>query len=175
MAGHYLKANVTRVKPGIQNVAFIAKKSDFTTIAAPEPAAVGAARFQIVDSHTFPADKGFMEVVLLNNLNDFASDMKGDAGAAWLEHTIKLAIPGDGPLVQSLIHDLINEDLIVLVKDTNCPDPKYIQFGCECDNGSVSSIKTESGTRGGDKGKMTTFEIKATCRNDYEGTLTLQD
>lgn len=174
MTGHYRSANVARVKPGIQNVAFLAKVPDFTTLATPDSAATGAARFEIADDHVFPATKGFMEVILLKNLNSFMGEMKGDAGGSWMEHTIDIAIPGDGPLVQAIIHDLQNEDLILLVKDTNCPEPKFIQFGCECDNGQITSAKFESGTRGGDKGKHTVIQIKATCRFDYLGTLTLQ-
>ena len=174
MPPHYRTANVARVKPGIQNTAYIAMVKDFTTLAVPAPAATGAARFEIADDHVFTSTKGFMECILLKNENDFMSEMKGDPGASWQDHTINIAIPGDGPLVQSMIHDLQNEDLIILVKDTNCPDPKFIQFGCECDNAQINAVKLESGKRGGDKDKQTVITLKATCRFDYLGTLTLQ-
>jgi hypothetical protein len=175
MVGHYRKANVSNIKPGIKNVAYLAKVSDFTSLEVPDPAATTAVgKLTIATDHTFGAGKGFQEVTLVRKKNQATAEMKGDSGAGWLDYSVQMVVPGDGALAQALIQDLMNEDLILLVKEVNCPVVGFVQYGCDCSNGEIDEVKFDSGMEGGDSGKNWAITLKTTCRSFYEGTLTLQ-
>lgn len=169
----YSRTNATNVLPGYKAVAYVAPLSYFTTVAKPDPAATGDARFIITEDHVFPVDKGFHKLNLIKNATSGTASAKGDPGAKWFEHKLSISIPGDNPKAQSLAQDLLNEDLIVLVEDPDCAEPRFIQYGCSCDPGAVGESTMESGTLGGDKGKMWKIDLTSTCRDFYEGTLTL--
>lgn len=169
----YTRTNAKNVLPGYKAQAYVAPVSYFTTVAKPDPAAVDEDRFIITEDHVFASGKGFHKVNLIKNATTGSATAKGDPGAKWFEHKLSFSIPGDNPESQSLANDLLNEDIIVLVEDPDCAEPRFIQFGCSCDPSAVGEATTESGTLGGDKGKMWKFDVTTTCRDFYEGTLTL--
>jgi hypothetical protein len=171
---HYRKGDIKNVKPGYKNEVYFSASSAFTKIAEPLLAGIGAAKHTITEDHTFALGGGFFVGYLLKKKNTASAEMKGDAGAAYLLFKATLVIPGDGPVLQSLIEELINEDLIILQKDANCPEGAVVQYGCDCGGSSVTSVKFDAGTLGGDSGKAWTIEIEATCRDFYEGTIPIK-
>jgi hypothetical protein len=174
MAQSYKKADVKNIKPGYKNKAYIAAQSWFTTLAEPDPAGTGAAKFKIEDDHTFPTGKGFIEVTLVKKKNTHTSEQKGDPGASWLNHKVSVAVPGEGPELLALVTELMNEDLVILMQDSNCPGTTIIQLGCDCDPGGMGATKFDGGLEGGDAGKGYSFDVETTCKYFYEGTITMQ-
>lgn len=175
MASNYRKANVKRLKPGYKATAYIAALSWFTTLAEPDPAGTGAAKFTITDDHAFASLKGFVEVTLVKKKNTATAETKGDVGAQWLNHKVSIVIPGDGPEIQALITELMNEELVILQKEADCDGVEaVIQLGCNCSSATPSSVKFDAGTEMGDTGKSWTLEAETYCRYFYEGTITIQ-
>lgn len=169
MASNYKKANVSGVKPGFKSIAYLAPRSWFTTLAAPDPAGVGDLKYRIVDDHVFIATKGFIELTQIRGKNTAVGESKGTPGAQWMTYKTTLVVPGDNAALQTLLMEIANEDLIVVLPDADCG--VVWQFGCACDEALIESMKANMGTQGSDTGKDWTIELASDCRTVYEGTI----
>lgn len=171
MPQNYKKTDVAAIKPGYKAVAYIAAKSWFTTLSAPNPAGSGDLTERIIEDHVFASGKGFLEIVQVRKKNTGMGETKGDEGALYLNHKYTCVIPGDGSKLQKLMKELLNDDLILLMEDPECETGQVVQLGCSCDPGAIVSMKHEAGTLRGDTGKAWTIEIETGCRAFYEGTI----
>jgi hypothetical protein len=67
---------------------------------------------------------------------------------------------------------LLNEDLIVLVRDSTCASNMYYQLGNECSPATMNPKFTSSTTASGVKGYEVTVEYSGPCIQLYEGSVT---
>lgn len=170
---NHSKTDTQNLKPGYQNVAWIAPASWFTAVAEPVAGGLGEDRLTITTDHTFPAGKGFIKCYLQPRKNTVTAESKGDPGAQTLNWKLSVVIPGDSAKLQAMIEELMNDDLIILQKDANCPGNAVTQYGCDCNPGSMSAVKFDGSKVGDANVKAWSFDVETNCRFFYEGTITV--
>lgn len=170
---NYKKADVKANKPGYKAVGYLALKSWFTTLAAPNPAGVGDLTERIVTDHAFSAGTGFVELIQVRKKNTGKGESKGEGGSTWMDWTYTLVIPGDGPKIQKLIDEFRNEEVILLMKDATCSIGQVIQLGDACDPAIITKVTVDPGTLRGDTEKNWMLELESGSRAFYEGTIAI--
>jgi hypothetical protein len=98
------------------------------------------------DTHTFLTDYGFLRVNGAPSKNSFEANFTGDAGSLKLMKQVKVFIPGSDADLHAAVSLVQNEPLIVLVKDSNCPEDQYYQLGCDCVGAYIVGGSFKSGT-----------------------------
>lgn len=172
---HRKKDKVQNRETGYTNKMFLASTDDFTLIAEPTaPFTNPGDSKRITEDHTFPTTKGFIELYCAPDSVDAPAETAGDIGSKKPIYSPVGFLPGDGPDVQAMVEDLLNDDVILIAEDANCPDGPTLQFGCKCKPARIDSANFTSGTTATDgrKGWMLTF--KSGCRWFYEGTVTMK-
>lgn len=157
---NYKKAQKANQKTGYTNRAFIAMLSEITAYSQPV-GDLGADAATISVAHTFATDKGFIECYALPKSVEGDTATNGDMGAINEEQTVKVFIPGDTPELQTMIKSLKNDDLIVVVEDTNESGGKR-QFGSDKCPIYVKSYKFTSGKQGTEGKKGYELELGGT-------------
>lgn len=163
-------------RAGYKNQAWITPRSWITTI-PPALALDGPGAYEIGTDFVFSEDPaggiladGFISCYATRHSVTVSGETIGDSGSLSMIWKPKIMIPGDGSNVQSLLETLMNEDLILLVKDASCPGG-YLMFGCDCGPAGVSKLTFDGGTtKDGSKGW--TMELESNCRLFYNGTIT---
>lgn len=166
--------NPKNVASGIGQVLFLAPVSYFTTLQKPEPPFLyPGASVTIFDDHIFLPNKNFLQFVLAPDKNDFTAKTYGDLGSQQLDQTIKCILPGSYAEQHELVKNLLNEPIIALVKDANCPANLYYQLGNSCNPAYFSADFTTGTTKDGMKGYSCTVNALATPINLYAGIIQL--
>jgi hypothetical protein len=127
---------------------------------------------RIKESHVFIPDRGFIEISLAPEKNNYEAKSFGDTGFTKLANQVNVLVPGSYASQHELMYDLQNKPLIVLVKDSDCPANMWYQVGTSCNFGyAVPSFETGT-TKEGIKGSR--LEIKNTADKVYlyEGDIT---
>lgn len=173
---NYPRNQVANQKTGYTNKAWLAPKEWFTLIAEPIPPYANPEDAVIITAdHTFPllpTPKGFIQVYCLPHTVEGDGEASGDAGAGQMNWKPKIFIPGDSPKLQTMVEQMINDDLILLVQDANCPTSEILQFGCDCNPASRSESKFTSGTTQTSGRKGYEITLQSNCRFWYRGTIT---
>jgi hypothetical protein len=164
----------TNVAPGIATYALIAKKSDFATlpgIAVPTDDTALADTVKIKTAHTFKAGKAWSKWSLAKDKNELSSTGDGDAGFRQFKQTATLFVPGSYAEVHAVMAMLLNEELIVEVKDINCSASMFYQLGNECNGASINPAFKSGNSAGGVKGYEVTVEYSGPCIQIYDAAM----
>jgi hypothetical protein len=152
--------------------AWVALKDDFTTLSEPvlsSTPVIGEA-YTINTDHAFTTGKEPMSVLIRVEDLEAAGETVGETGSLRTAWKPKLFIPGDGPKVEEVVSNLLNEEIILFVQEGCGTEKHYLQFGCDCRPAKVTKRGFSSGNAGGGK-KGTELEMQAYCKFFYNGTL----
>ncbi|OJW09927.1 MAG: hypothetical protein BGO53_08875 [Sphingobacteriales bacterium 39-19] len=175
--GAYDNVNLNKrlnTAPGIAQFALIAKKSDFETIsgiAVPTEATPLADTVKIKTAHTFKAGKAWAKWSLAKDKNQMEANAEGDPSFRQLKQVATVFVPGSYDLAHATMAALLNEDLIVLVKDANCGANMYYQLGNECSAATINPKFTSSTTASGVKGYEVQVEYSGPCIQIYDAEI----
>jgi len=153
---------------GISEYFLIAQASDFVEggiqcPAAPFDGQPDGESVQILTPHEFKADRGFAKVICAPEKNSLDAKTIGETLFQKLDFELKVFIPGSYALVHEAVANFINTQLIVLVKDSNCPANMWYQLGCDCTFAYLKADFSTGTTKDGVKGYSATI----TWQNPY--------
>lgn len=119
---------------GYKDVFLFAPVGDFLSLKKPTaPFATVGDRLKITTAHTFTAPKGFINWACKTKSVTLKSETIGDEGAQQMQHTATFVILGDGASTQDQMEQILNDNVICLIKDSNClVTDQYVQLGDEC-------------------------------------------
>jgi hypothetical protein len=155
---------------------WVAPVNTFTDVKAPvigEPAVLGD-KVKITAAHTFGAEDGFMAIKCREHSVNLKGAPVGEDGASITQWTLEAYVTGDSPEHQEILEGLSKEQLIVLVKDQQCPEPNtLIQLGDEQLQATLKVEFDSQATNSGAKFYKLTAVIRG-HRYFYSGALTLK-
>lgn len=168
------KDQETNKDGGYQNSIWFAPISTFLSVAKPaaNPAAVGDT-LKITDAHTFTAPAGFYPWRAKKHSVTIDGTPVGDPGSMNITWKLTAIILGDSASTQEQMQNMLNDDILYLVKDQNCEDGTYVQLGDECLTPEVQVTFTGNTTAQGYK----EYKIEASVKGKkffYSGAVTDQ-
>lgn len=170
----YAKSDVKNQYPGYTNKGWLAPVSAFTILQEPASGVNPAPGDSVIitQAHTFPEQEGFVQIHFAPNSVEAPASWVGPIGAKRAKWQPKVLIPGDTPYLQELVQQLANEDVVLILPDSNCPGGQLMQFGCSCTPANVSDAKFSSGNTGDESGQKA-FELTfdSYCRYFYNATI----
>lgn len=137
-------------KSGIAEMLYLARVRDMTNIAEPEPGTL-----EILDNHEFAPMKGFFKIALAPRKNSFSMQSQGDAGSSTLNQSLTFFVAGSYKSVHATFCDLVNEQVIALIKD-GCSGQLF-QLGDECVSAHLTIDFSTGTTQDGQKGYNATI------------------
>lgn len=154
--------NPQNVKSGVAEFVLIAKKSWFAVngIKAPlAPFTNPGDSITIKTPHEFKYITGsagpkymFTHYQLAPQKNKLDIKTKGDLGTNGQNSEVEIFIPGSYAEVHERVRDLLNQPLIVIVKDSTCAANLNYQLGCDCQFAWLTGDFTTATTKDGAKG-----------------------
>lgn len=166
------KADQKNVQGGYQNKFYFARKEDFDAIAKPAtPSALGD-KVTISTDHTFKSGKGWYAWLLKLQPNTIAGEGVGDPGVKAIKWTASVFILGDSASTQEQIQEILNDDIICLMRDQSCDEETYIQLGDECVSPEITPTFTGNTTAEGNKEYQLDIAVRQK-KYFYTGTVTL--
>ena len=171
----YGRSDVKNTEPGYAGYLWLAPVDAFLILQEPAPGVTPAQgdTLKIITSHTFSEDEGFIKIYLAPETLEAPGEMVGPKGAKRLKYSIKGFIPGESPALLEQVLKLINEDLIAIGKDANCPGGQLIQWGCDCSPVNVSAGTFAAANKASaDTQKGYEVTLEAWCKYYYSGTIT---
>lgn len=162
------------VAPGLAAYALVAKKSDFTVIkgiAVPTEDTPLVDTVKIKEPHVFKAGKAWAQWSLAKDKNQMEAAGEGDPTFRQFKQSATIFIPGSYEEAHAIMAALLNEDLIVLVKDANCSANMFYQLGNECSGATINPKFTTSTTASGVKGYEVVVEYSGPCVQIYAATI----
>lgn len=176
MANRYkklTKADQRNTDGGYKNVVLWAPRDTFSALAMPDPAVTTpGASLQITDDHTFSTGNGFISWACKQHSVTLVSESSGDPGAKSLVWTTTFSLLGDSASSQEQLEDMLNDDVVMLLKDANCLQATdYVQLGDECNNPEVDVKFDGKTTAEGRKEYTVSVKVKR-AKYFYSGTVT---
>ena len=171
---NYTKANAINVDPGYGKDAWLLPVSWIDTYAEVVGSAAVGDSVTIDDSHTLLTNKGAIKVYVIPKTTEGDGEVIGDQLGKKFAWKPKIIIPGDNAQVYEMVKNIINEDMVLFVKDSQCGTSQFIQFGCDCDPCNVETGTFKSGTSGTGR-KQYELTFLAYCKFFYNGVVTELD
>jgi hypothetical protein len=149
---------------GYKNVFFFAPIADFLLLKPVITPVVNVGDdLTISAAHTFTAPKGFFEFACRTHSVTLKSTTVGAEGAQELEHSAEFEVIGDSASNQSQMQELLNDDVICLLKDAECGVNQYVQLGNDCFS---PTFKVEFDGKTTKEGKKV-YKVTVTCKKKY--------
>ncbi|HRN79982.1 MAG TPA: hypothetical protein PKY29_04485 [Ferruginibacter sp.] len=118
---------------------------------------------KILTPHVFKSGKGFIKIMLAPEKNQLNGATIGDKGFQKLDLVLDVFIPGSYALLHETVKNLLNQPLIAMTKDSDCPANMYYQLGCDCVYAYLTVDFSTGTTRDGMKG----YAGKISYQNGY--------
>lgn len=156
MANLYKKFGATEIATnkdsGYKPLIWFAPLDTFTSVKLPTASAVLGDTKKITTAHTFGASDGFISLMCKMHSVKSKTTSIGDAGVKQLEHEFEGIVTGDSAEHLEQFEAMLNDQLIVLVKDQDCLNTaEYVQFGDSCIQPELSvefdSMDTSTGVK----------------------------
>ena len=164
---------------GVADFFYWAAVSEFATNGiqcppSPMDATTNAALVTISTDHVFQLDKGFHRINGSTGKNNLEANITGEAGSLKFMKTVKVFIPGSDAELHSQISQMLNQPMIVLIKDSNCASNVWYQLGCDCE---WAFIEPQGGFKTGtNKDGVKGYELTISCPGSavvlYAGAIT---
>jgi hypothetical protein len=148
--------------------------SHFTTLEEPEyssPALIGE-KFRIQADHTYAAGKKSVPCYIRQEDLEASGESIGETGSLKTVWKPKVFFIGDGPNLEEVISNILNESGILHVQDGCGADKYLLQFGCDCKPAKATKRSFVSGQLEASGKKGSEVDFSTTCKFFYEGTLT---
>lgn len=163
---------------GVSDYLHFAPVSWFDTggIKCPVPpfAALGD-EVKVTADHDFLVGKGFLKAICAPSKNLMSAATVGEAGSKKFLQKIECMLLGTKETLHATVAGLLNEPLVLLIKDSDCDAGNYYQVGCDCNFAYVESSEFATGTlKDGQKGYKITFEFPTEKILIYSGVVTLK-
>jgi azurin len=176
MANRYkkiTKADQKNLGGGYKNVVLWAPRDTFSLVAMPDPAVTtSGASLSVTDDHTFSTGNGFISWLCKQASVTLTAETTGDPGARSLVWSTTFSLMGDAASTQEQLEDMLNDDVIMLLKDSNClAATDFVQLGDECNNPEVDVKFDGKTTAEGQKEYVVTVKVKR-AKYFYSGTVT---
>lgn len=127
----------------------------------------------ITQTHVFLIDYGFLQVNGSPSKNSYEANFVGEPGSLKLMSQLKVFLPGSEAELHAQISLLMNEPLLVLVKDSNCTEEMFYQLGCDCAGAYIKDGSFKTGTnKDGVKGWELMIEYPTHAVLIYKGAIT---
>lgn len=156
---------------GYKNVLLFARRDDFLSLKKPTAAGLvlGDAT-EIATAHTFTSPKGFLSWACKTNTVTLKGSTVGDDGSKEVEWSGTFTILGDSSSTQEQVQRLLNDDLIVMLKEAAClTNDSYVQLGDECVSPAFGVEFDGKTTKEGKK----EYTITVTCKKKFFYTAAL--
>lgn len=153
--------NPQAIQGGYKDVFLFAPLADFLVLQKPltTPVVLGDL-LEITTAHTFTSPKGFISWACKKASVTITSETQGDPGAQQLRHSCVFTVLGDSSTHQEQIEKMLNDDIIVLVKEANClVADSYVQLGDECVTPDISVAFDAANSREGVKAYTITVAV----------------
>lgn len=162
---------------GISDYLLVAPVSSFTTIGCSPKNGTAPTDVVISADHVFngTGTQGFIKIKMAQGAGEMMANFTGQAGSLKMTQEVKGFIPGSDKPLHSFFQNALNDEWVILVKDSSCSQEMYYQLGCDC---NFAAIKGEGGfgtgkLKDGTKGYTVTFEYVTEGIQVYEGAITL--
>ncbi|MBK7692122.1 MAG: hypothetical protein IPJ31_13795 [Bacteroidetes bacterium] len=130
---------------------------------------------KVTADHTFLVTKGFLKAICAPSKNMISAATIGEQGSKKFMQKIECFLAGTKEELHATIAGLLNEPLVLLVKDSDCDAGNYYQVGCDCNFAYVESAEFATGTlKDGQKGYKLTFEFPTEKILIYSGVVELK-
>jgi hypothetical protein len=129
-----LKADELNKEGGYKNKVYFAPVADFLSLKKPVgPFAAPGDKFKITTAHTFTAPAGFIAFDCKKHAVTTTAETTGEDGSKSLTYKCRFTLLGDDAITQEYLETMLNDDIIMLVKDQDClVATEHVQFGDEC-------------------------------------------
>lgn len=181
----YLKRRpvaVTASHPGVGRYLYIASTEEFTTIASPLPTGTGTVvgdEAIISTNHTFRVPSplpsvgfvnGFIRIPLLakDDSAKWTTKNVGEPPAMKVETMFEVNATGTNPEQIEMLKRLQGKEIIALIQEADCDNPKLVQIGCDCKVVDALKFDFDKSTN-----KMKLSGVADCYPAFYEGALTL--
>lgn len=151
------------VKKGIGEFALIARKDWITTLKAPvAPFTNRGDSITIKADHVFGKDAdnndyAFMKFALAPGKNKLGVKNSGDTGLKSPSTTVSIFVPGSYEEAHETVRNLMNQPLLVIVKDAECAAGLYYNLGDDCTSAYMDYEFDTATTADGVKGFSVTI------------------
>jgi len=152
-----------------------APRNTFLSIKTPTatPTLLGDKK-KITTAHTFQTDEGFISWLCKQASVTTTMETTGDAGARSFVHKGKFELLGDTSTTLEQLEDMLNDDIILLLKDQDCLNATdYCQYGDECLSPEMTVTFDGKTTSEGYKIYTVEFSVKAK-KFFYSGAVTMK-
>lgn len=149
---------------GYKNVFYFASLASFLLLQKPTAAGTTLGDTLAIDSaHTFTAPAGFNAWACKTHSVTGKGATVGDPGASEIEWTYDFVVIGDGASTQEQLQRTLNDDIICLLKDTDCTGDSYVQLGDDCVLPTFAVAFDAKTTKDGKK----EYTVTVTCKRKY--------
>jgi len=161
---------------GVAEYVLVAQASDFATDgiqcpALPQDGDPAGQSVKILTPHEFKDGRAFAKLALAPEKNSLDAKTIGDTLFQKLDFELKIFVPGSYAELHEQIANLINKQLIILIKDSNCPANMWYQLGCDCTFAYLKADFSTGTTKDGIKG----YTVTITWQNSYVQLYAHQD
>lgn len=166
------KADQLNKEGGYKNIVLWAPRDTFSAMAIPTSLVALGDRVTISGNHTFSADEGFISWLCKKNSVTITAGTTGDAGAKSFVWESKFILLGDSASTQQQLEDMLNDEVIFLMKDADCLNATgYTQLGDDCNTPEVDVKFDGKTTAEGLKEYEVSLKVKSK-KYWYNGTVT---
>jgi len=135
------------------------------------PAVIGE-KFRIQGDHTYVSGKKSIPCFIRQEDLEAAGESVGETGSLKTVWKPKVFFVGDGPEIEEVVSNILNEPGLIHLQDKCGADKALIQFGCDCKPAKATKRSFVSGQLEASGKKGSEVEFSTTCKFFYEGTLT---
>ncbi len=167
-----LKADQKNTEGGYKNVVLFAPVASFLALAKPAPGASPALGdgLKITTDHTFTSPGGWYSWLCTKHSVTITGETTGDVAKS-LVWKSKFHLLGDSASTQEQLQNMLNDDMIFLLKDGAClTAAEYVQLGNECNTPDVTVTFDGKTTKEGLKEYIVEVTVKA-AKYWYSGTV----
>lgn len=127
------RAGQTNMEGGYKSLVYLAPVSDFLSLKKPSSTAALGDKYKITQTHTFGSADGFVALTTKKHAVTSTGETTGDDGAKSIVYKFNFTILGDDAMTQEQLETMLNDDIIIILKDQNCINATdFVQFGDEC-------------------------------------------
>lgn len=144
-------------------------------IKCPVPSTTLASLVTISTDHVFKTGEGFIEVITKPFQNSITAPTSGEIGSLKFQEKLEVTALGSYAELHATMAKLLNEPVIILIKDSDCAEGSYYQLGCDCMFAWVESAEFTTGSANdGVKGYRITFNYSTKAVQLYTGAVVTQ-
>lgn len=166
-----IKGSYVGLDGGYKNGFWFSKTADIETWGRPIAVPVdNGDDVEVNTAHTWATGKGANEWDVKVHSAKITGAPVGDEGSQQFEWTAEVVVLGDNSAIQSMVQRMLNDDLVIWLKDSNClVNDTYIQLGDDCVPVTMVPAFDSANTQTGQK--FYTLQFKSRKKFFYNAVL----